>query len=246
MVVGGRRRHVYGGCLGISETRQNKHIGFSTHADAARIMRIINTEKFSYVNLHAHFVGSYHAEGTMNGKGEQGNLAAVKRALELDMGVFQISPLDKGGKMYCPSKTLARTIGPKMTPAEFSMLTSWKSFGCHTVSVGFGRPMDVEEAISAAKMFTESKYDSELMAAEQRMHSRMEQVLGKEWSAKGTLNIPHCEVESTHGTSIGHMLWLYNLMKAFGMYDFCYDRYQSLKSQPWNEKKSFEENRKKM
>jgi predicted aldo/keto reductase-like oxidoreductase len=59
-------------------------------------LELINSEKFAYVNLHCHAMGSYHAQG---GLGGHGNAAAVKRALELDMGVFNISPLDKGGRL---------------------------------------------------------------------------------------------------------------------------------------------------
>lgn len=223
-----------------------KHIGFSTHGTAANILEIINSNKMEYVNLHQHYLGSYHAEGTPDGQGGHGNEHAVKRALELDMGVFQISPMDKGGAMYHPSKTLAKTLGPKITPMEFALLTSWKSFGHHTASVGFARTADVEDSMAAARMLGEGTCFPELKAAEQRMTARMEQELGKEWLERGLLNIPTCEVESTHGTAIGHVLWLYNLMKAFGVYDFCAARYKSLQGSPWNNKKTFEENMKKM
>ena len=60
---------------------------------------------------------------SLHGAGGHGNALAVKRALELDMGVFLISPVDKGGHLYMPSKSLARTIGPNMSPMEFAMLS---------------------------------------------------------------------------------------------------------------------------
>lgn len=40
-------------------------------------------------------ISDYHAAGTPDGMGGQGLAACVKRALELDMGVFCISPFDK-------------------------------------------------------------------------------------------------------------------------------------------------------
>jgi predicted aldo/keto reductase-like oxidoreductase len=48
--------------------------------------------------------------------------------------------------------------------------------------------------------------------------------------------------ESTDGIAIGHILWLYNLLVNYGMYEFCHDRYSSLVNQSWNKKKSFQEN----
>jgi len=223
-----------------------KHIGFSTHGPANNILEVINSKKFDYINIHAHFLGSYHGEGTPDGQGGHGNHYAVKRALELDMGVFLISPLDKGGMVYRPSKTLARTLGPKMTPIDFAMLSGWKEVGHHTETVGFHCPADIEDALSAARMFTKPDIDAQLQAAVERVNQKMETELGKEWKEKGLLNIPNCEEEPTHGVAIGHVLWIYNLMKSFGMYDFCSARHKNLASTGWNTKLSFEENLKKM
>jgi predicted aldo/keto reductase-like oxidoreductase len=48
-------------------------------------------------------VGSYTASGTGP---TGGNLAAIQAAQKQDMGVFIISPTDKGGALYEPSKAL--------------------------------------------------------------------------------------------------------------------------------------------
>lgn len=52
------------------------------------------------------FVGSYTASGTNLSEGsiDGGNRENVELAHSLDMGVFCISPNDKGGMMYKPSK----------------------------------------------------------------------------------------------------------------------------------------------
>jgi predicted aldo/keto reductase-like oxidoreductase len=91
---------IYQFALELQKEGKIKHIGFSTHGSAETIMRMIDSEKFSYVNIHKHYFGDYHAAGTPDTKGGEGNRYAVKRALELDMGVFQISPFDKGGKLF--------------------------------------------------------------------------------------------------------------------------------------------------
>mmetsp|Transcript_22596 Transcript_22596/g.34720 ORF Transcript_22596/g.34720 Transcript_22596/m.34720 type:complete len:273 (+) Transcript_22596:347-1165(+) len=114
-----------------------RHIGFSTHGPAENIMRLISSNKFDFVNIHAHYFGDYHAEGTPINDGlSHGNSACVQKALELDMGVFLISPYDKGGKLYKPTKTVALSaVGHKLTLISFAFLYCWKKAGnLHFVS----------------------------------------------------------------------------------------------------------------
>ena len=59
------------------------------------IVAAIDTGKFDYVNLHYHYIGSYTASGS--GPEKNANWAAVQAAKRHDMGVFIISPFDKGG-----------------------------------------------------------------------------------------------------------------------------------------------------
>ena len=170
-----------------------KHIGFSTHGTASIIMKLIESKKFEYVNLHYHFFGSYHAEGTADGLGGQGNLACVKRALELDMGVLNISPIDKGGQLYQPSATVARLIGPKLSPISFASLHSWESAKMHTMSVGLARPEDLDEVLDAAMLFQNKEEMIPLLkAAEERLLKHSKLTLGDKWCEKSLLNLPSC------------------------------------------------------
>jgi len=224
-----------------------KHIGFSTHASADVIMRLIVSNKFDFVNLHYHFFGSYHAEGTPDTQGGHGNLACVQKALELDMGVFCISPVDKGGRLYQPSSTVARLVGPKLTPISFAALHVLETAGMHTMSVGFARPEDLDEILAAVDLFTRIKENKTLLAsAEFRLNKHAEEKLGKDWMEKGMLNIPSCFEESTNGIALGHILWCHNMLHAHGMYETARQRYTKLEETAWNTRKSFEENAKKM
>lgn len=237
----------------VQELQRNgkiKHIGFSTHGTSHNVMRLINSQKFAFVNLHAHFFGDYHAEGTMNSADtdcnnsrRHGNHAAVQRALELDMGVFLISPLDKGGKVYQPSTTVAKLLGPsKLSPISFVCLHAWETLGFHTTSIGISRPADLDDALYAAYLYSRNVFQSSLQTAEQALTSRMHETLGTEWMTKGMMNLPDCEQPITRGVAMGHILWLHNLCQAFGMYDFCRERYANLETQAWNDKLSFDEN----
>ena len=72
-----------------------RHVGFSSHGTAELIEKAIRTRKFSYANLHYHYFGSYTASG--HGEDGGGNEANIRLCNEFDMGVFIISPFDKGG-----------------------------------------------------------------------------------------------------------------------------------------------------
>jgi predicted aldo/keto reductase-like oxidoreductase len=224
-----------------------KHIGFSTHGTAENILRLINSNKFDYVNLHYHYFGSYHAEGTPDTYGGHGNAKCVERALELDMGVFNISPVDKGGRLYQPSAQVARTIGPELTPIAFAALYSWVSSKMHTVSVGFARPEDLTEILYAAELFAStdrSRMTVLLEGATSRLDELAKSNLGDQWYRKGLVNIPGPFAKETDGIGLGHTLWCYNMLHAYGMYDTARTRYNMLlnANKKWNKKKSREEN----
>mmetsp|Transcript_22725 Transcript_22725/g.63198 ORF Transcript_22725/g.63198 Transcript_22725/m.63198 type:complete len:647 (+) Transcript_22725:120-2060(+) len=221
-----------------------KHIGFSSHGTAETILRLIDSDQFDYVNLHAHYFGSYHGAGTpVPGSDDRhGNEACVERALELDMGVFQISPFDKGGKLYKPSTKVATAVGHHLTPISFAALHSWKTLGMHTVSVGLARPSDLDEVLEAASLYQDAKAEQYLQQAYTNLEQMAIQSLGEDWYKKGLLKLPSCYDKTTNGVAIGHILWLHNVCKAFGMYEFARDRYANLETAAWDDKKTFEEN----
>ncbi|HEX8296011.1 MAG TPA: aldo/keto reductase, partial [Chthoniobacteraceae bacterium] len=76
-----------GGALEVARQLQRegrcRFIGFSTHATTDVILRAIESDAFDYVNLHWYFVNDFHWPAI---------LAAERR----DLGVFIISPTDKG------------------------------------------------------------------------------------------------------------------------------------------------------
>jgi uncharacterized protein len=236
-------------CYGYVKQLQNegkiKHIGFSTHGYAAGIMTLIESGRFSYVNLHYHFVGSYHATGTDDTRGGQGLLSVVQRAKELDMGVFIISPFDKGGKMYRPSKRFCRLLGPQWSPLSFVLLHAWHTAGAHTASIGFSRLADLDDALAAAQLYQQQNDFSTtaLAAAELRLTQAAIDALGPDWHDQGLLQLPHPYEPSTKLLGLGHMVWLHNLCTAWGLYEFSRDRYDNmLKCHIYNDQKSFDDN----
>ena len=80
-----------GGCLEEAQKLQAagkvRFIGFSTHGPTDVIVEAIESGAFDYVNLHWYFIN-------------QVNWPAIAAAQAQDMGVFIISPSDKGGRLY--------------------------------------------------------------------------------------------------------------------------------------------------
>lgn len=76
-----------------------RHIGFSTHGSQALIAEAIATGLFSFVNLHYYAFFRRHAP-------------IIELAQQQDMGIFIISPADKGGQLYQPPERLQALCHP--------------------------------------------------------------------------------------------------------------------------------------
>eukprot|EP01051_Picozoa_sp_SAG22_P002532 SAG22_NODE_114_length_19318_cov_13.809980_6_plen_282_part_00 len=114
-----------GGCMEVAEEFRKagkiRHIGFSTHAMTPTIVNAIETDLFDYVNLHYHFIGSNTSTGTGALGGFYCNKQAIEAAKKHDMGMFIISPTDKGGQLFMPPKKFADACAP-LSPIEFNNL----------------------------------------------------------------------------------------------------------------------------
>lgn len=101
-------------------------IGFSTHASVRIISEAIATDLFDFVNLHYYYFF-------------QRNWAAILLANARDMGVFIISPNDKGGQLFNAPPLLRRLTEP-LTPIQFNARFCLRTPLVHTLSFGMHRP----------------------------------------------------------------------------------------------------------
>ena len=110
------------GCLAAARRLQQdgrvRFIGFSTHATPDVILAAVNSGEFDYVNLHWYFVNDL-------------NWAAVEAAHRLDMGVFIISPNDKGGKLYKPPTKMVGAVRAAVADAVQRSVLSGAARGAH-------------------------------------------------------------------------------------------------------------------
>jgi predicted aldo/keto reductase-like oxidoreductase len=204
-----------GGCLDAARRLQRegraRFLGFSTHGGVDIITRAINTGEFDYVNLHWYFVNPL-------------NWPAIEAATRLDMGVFIISPNDKGGKLYEPPPRLAELCRP-LSPMQFNALFCLATPQVHTLSCGVARPSDFDEHIKALDYY--DHIPETLAPIEARLTSEMRQALGGDWcehwhegvpeftATPGEINILEILRLWTYATSLGLVAWgkmRYNLL----------------------------------
>jgi len=189
-----------------------RYVGFSTHAPPRVAIAAIETGAFDYVNLHWYFVY------------EPLNWPMVEAATRQDMGVFVISPNDKGGKLYEPTEKLSRLCAP-LTPMQFNDLYCLSRDEVHTLSVGASRPTDFNEHIAGLKFYDQRRELS--MQIAERLTDEMERVLGAEWCANWWRGIP--EWQHIPGEiNVLEIVRLWTYAKALDMVAFGKLRYNLL------------------
>jgi predicted aldo/keto reductase-like oxidoreductase len=186
------------GCLAAARQLQKegraRFIGFSTHATTDVILETVQSGEFDYFNVHWYFVNDL-------------NWPAVTAARRLDMGVFIISPNDKGGKLYEPPPKLTQLCAP-LTPMQFNDLYCLARPEVHTLSCGAARPGDFDEHLRALD-FLDTAAET-IAPIEGRLRSEMERVLGRDWCERWFVGLPdYLTVPGRINVSEIARLWTY-------------------------------------
>jgi predicted aldo/keto reductase-like oxidoreductase len=186
-----------------------RHIGFSTHGPAHTVVKAIETGLFEYVNLHWYFV--YHPV----------NWVPVEAAAKLDMGVFIISPVDKGGKLYEPPPKLIDLCQP-LTPIAFNDLFCLRRPEVHTLSIGASRPSDLVEHVAAVQTLEEKL--PIIGTIEAKIFQALEKTLGADWTHHWHEGLPR-QIDTPGGLNIPEILRLWTHAKGLDMVEFGKMRY---------------------
>jgi predicted aldo/keto reductase-like oxidoreductase len=227
-----------------------RHLGFSTHGSTDFIIKCINMDVFDYVNLHYHYFGSYTASG--GGQDGLGNLDAVKLLGQKDIGCFIISPFDKGGRLYAPSRKLCSLTLPEMEPMTFKSLWLWNHHRIyqglpqlHTFTVGAARPSDLDQPAVAAYCHATNPDEvlAKITAVTRRLDDTKVKTLGQEWVATWWRGLPK-STGSKYQVEHNQIVWIYNSIFAFGLFEFGKARYHSFENNEakWDESLSPEDN----
>jgi len=151
-----------------------RFVGFTTHATTDIINETIAHGDFDYVNLHWYFVNDL-------------NWSCIEAATRRDMGVFIISPNDKGGKLYEPPEKLVTLCAP-LSPMAFNGLYCLARPQVHTLSCGAAKPSDFDEHIAMLKHYDRA---AEVVAPiEQKLRAEMKKALGEDWCTSWFEGLP--------------------------------------------------------
>lgn len=204
-----------GGCLEMARQIQRegraRHIGFSTHATTDLILEAVNSGGFDYFNVHWYFVNDL-------------NWPAIEAARRLDMGVFIISPNDKGGKLYAPPQKLVELCRP-LTPMQFNDLYCLARPEVHTLSCGAARPTDFDEHVAALEFY--DLIPETIREIEARLRRELEAIHGRDWCDRWHEGIPEY-VEVPGEVNVREILRLWTYAKALDLVDWGRMRYNLL------------------
>jgi predicted aldo/keto reductase-like oxidoreductase len=201
-----------GGCLEVVRRWQAEgrvgSVGFSTHGPLPLIVEAINSGAFDYVNLHWYFI-------------RQDNRPAIEAAIAQDMGVFVISPTDKGGHLHTPSPLLRELCAP-LHPIVFNDLFCLSAPGIHTISVGAARPEDLELHLQAVQLLPQAAQVLPPIVA--RLEQVRREVLGDAWLASWQQGLPAWQ-DTPGQINLPTLLWLHNLVEAWDLEGYAKARY---------------------
>ncbi|MEL6440774.1 MAG: aldo/keto reductase [Cyanobacteria bacterium J06621_8] len=204
-----------GGCFAVAKELQAegkvRHIGFSTHGSTEIITQTIETGAFDYVNLHWYYISQW-------------NWSAIEAAKAQDMGVFIISPSDKGGHLYNPPPKLVELCQP-LSPMVFNDLFCLSRPEVHTLSIGAARPGDFDEHLKILPLLDRAA--EILPPILERLEREAIAVLGRDWLDQWQVGLPSHE-ETPGKVNMPIILWLRNLALAYNMIEYGQARYNLL------------------
>ncbi len=209
-----------GGCLEVARRLQRegrvRFIGFSTHAPCSVIVSAINTGEFDYVNLHWYFVNPL-------------TTPAVDAARAQDMGVFLISPTDKGGRLQQPSDKITELCKP-LSPMQFNDLYCLSRPDVHTLSIGAARPSDFDAHVAALAHY--DHIPEVIGPIEQRIASEIENTFGKAWADGWQRGLPE-HTDTPGEVNIPEILRLWTYTRALDLAEWGKSRYNLLGQGAW-------------
>jgi len=188
-----------------------REIGFSTHGSPALILKAIKTGAFDHVNLHWYYF-------------YQDTWKCIEAARARDMGVFIISPNDKGGMLYRPTEKLIE-LCPPLHPMVFNGLFCLLREEVHTLSCGAARPGDFDIHMQTVALLDQA---AEIIPPiVRRLEEALASTLGEEWVRTWHQGLPEWE-ETPGNINVPVILRLRNLALAYDMVEYGKMRYNLL------------------
>ncbi|HEY9298351.1 MAG TPA: aldo/keto reductase [Phormidium sp.] len=184
---------------------QVRHFGFSTHGCLELILKAIDTGLFEFVNLHYYYFF-------------QRNAAAVELASQKDLGVFIISPADKGGRLFSPPAKLTDLCDP-FSPLALNYRFLLSDRRITTLSLGATNPAELTQPLSIADQ--DYPLTTEELKILDRLQTHQSVILGTDKCSQCYACLPCPE-----NINIPEVLRLRNLAVAYDMTEYGQYRYR--------------------
>lgn len=211
------------GCLAAARKLQDqgkiRHIGFSGHGHAEIIREAIRHQEdggFDYMNIHWYYI-------------VQQSWPLIVEAHQRDMGVFIISPTDKGGMLHTPPDILKKLSAP-LSPMQFNDLFCLSKPEISTISIGASLPDHFEAHLQGLGSLNNALL---LDNIDRKWRTAMKEAIGHEKPDHHWQQIPSWE-ETPGLINIPFILWLLNLAEGWGLSGYAQARYRKLgQEMPW-------------
>ena len=182
-----------------------QHLGFSSHGDRDLILKAIVTDAFDFISLHYYLFFQRHAP-------------VIAAAVERNLGIFIISPVDKGGLLHQPSEQLIADCQP-FSPLALNYRFLLSDRRISTLSFGAANAAE----LAVLRDFIDADQPLEPLEAQAIEH--LEQV------RQQRLAMDYCQqcyacVPCPEGINIPEVLRLRNLAIAHGMQAYGQYRYR--------------------
>jgi predicted aldo/keto reductase-like oxidoreductase len=207
-----------GGCLAAARDLQKegkiRHVGFSTHGPPDVVSQAVQWDGeggFDYVNLHWYYI-------------YQKNWPAIEQATQRDMGVFIISPGNKGGMLYEPPEKMVELCKP-LHPLVFNCLWCLSHPQIHTLSIGAAKPGDFDLQLTTLDLLDGA--EELLPPIDQRLRAAMVEAVGEDVADRYDEGLDHWE-ETNGMVNVPMILWLRNLALGWGLVEYAAMRYNLL------------------
>jgi predicted aldo/keto reductase-like oxidoreductase len=165
------------------------------------------------VNLHWYYIYN------------QLHWSMVEASAKADMGVFIISPNDKGGMLYHPTEKMSKLCDP-LTPMQWNDLYCLARPEIHTLSIGVSKPTDFDEHFEAVTKHWDQR-DALANDIERRINHSLENDLGAEWFNNWHIGLPH-HTETPGNINVREIVRLWTFYKGLDLLEFAKMRYNLL------------------
>jgi uncharacterized protein len=185
-----------------------RHVGFSTHAPLDVILEAMKTNLFSFINLHYYYFFQH-------------NLPAIQLAEKMDLGVFIISPNEKGGMLFKPS-TKVQSLCQPITPIVFNGRFCLSHPQITTLSMGMHEPKHFSQNL--AILNKENYLNSDFTQTKVAMDAPLAKISGLCTLCNECLPCPE-------NINIPEVLRFRNLIEGYDMLDYGRFRYNMFEGQ---------------